>query len=476
MPTRTAQSRKPIPQEDSHLNPGAANESPRATYGLFTTIAMIIGIVVGSGIFFRADDILSYTNGNLLLGLLALTLGSLCIILGSLTLSPLAQNCAESGGLIAYFRQFVSPEIAAGFGWFQVFMYFPAITVVIAWVAGIYTTILFQLEGGLELQMGLGIAYTVVFLLLNFIHRKLGGHFQALSTITKYIPLLMIAICGLFYTNPVGNPLTQSLPTFLPELAKGSWLTALVPLAYSYDGWVLALSIAPEVKNAKRNLPRALIMSPLIILLTYLTFFYGLTNLLGPGTVIEQQDRAVFWAAQQLVGERLGNLVLVIILISVLGVLNGIILSGIRMPQALAEKGFIRAPKIAAIQPRYQLSIGSTKAYAALLILWNLIHYLVIRFDFLKGRDISEIAIVFSYLTYIILYIVVFKQALNGRLKHKRTYQIISLFAIFGSLLLFVGSVLASPLYVCLFILFSACLFGCGYLYYKTAGRTNLNC
>lgn len=57
----------------------------KQSYGLFTTITMIVGIVIGSGIYFRADDIFIYANGNLALGLMVLTLGALSIVFGSLT-------------------------------------------------------------------------------------------------------------------------------------------------------------------------------------------------------------------------------------------------------------------------------------------------------------------------------------------------------------------------------------------------------
>lgn len=80
------------------------------SYGLFTTITMIVGIVVGSGIYFRAYDIFAYTNGNLLLALLVLTMGSICIIFGSLSLSQLSKRCDDRGGLVAYFEHFINKK------------------------------------------------------------------------------------------------------------------------------------------------------------------------------------------------------------------------------------------------------------------------------------------------------------------------------------------------------------------------------
>ncbi|MFI3684940.1 amino acid permease [Vagococcus fluvialis] len=108
-------------------------------YSLLTAISMIVGICIGSGIFFKADDVLRDTGGNVGLGILIFIIGALGIIFGSLSLSELAVISKVDGGLIGYFEELFSPKIASGFAWFQVFMYLPAINVVVTWVAGIYT-------------------------------------------------------------------------------------------------------------------------------------------------------------------------------------------------------------------------------------------------------------------------------------------------------------------------------------------------
>ena len=71
-------------------------------YGLFTAIAMIVGIVIGSGIFFKSDNILVATGGSIALGVLVFCIAAIAIIFGSLTISQLASRSSQSGGLIAY--------------------------------------------------------------------------------------------------------------------------------------------------------------------------------------------------------------------------------------------------------------------------------------------------------------------------------------------------------------------------------------
>ena len=115
-------------------------------YGLFTTIAMIVGVVIGSGIFFKSDNILIATNGSIALGVLVFCIAAIAIIFGSLTISELAARNSEAGGLIAYAEQSYNKSIACAFGWFQTFLYFPTLIAVVAYVAGIYICLLFGVE------------------------------------------------------------------------------------------------------------------------------------------------------------------------------------------------------------------------------------------------------------------------------------------------------------------------------------------
>ena len=94
------------------------------------------------------------------------------------------------------------------------------------------------------------------------------------------------------------------------------------------------MSIAPELKDARRNLPRALIAAPVIILALYLGYFVGISCFLGPQTVIEAGDASLSLMFVKLFGEQAGALPNVIALIAVLGGANGMVLATLRMPQS----------------------------------------------------------------------------------------------------------------------------------------------
>jgi APA family basic amino acid/polyamine antiporter len=71
-------------------------------YGLFTAIAMVVGVVIGSGVFFKADDVLKMTNGNLILALLAWGIGAFSMIFGALVFAEFAQRIEKSNGIVDY--------------------------------------------------------------------------------------------------------------------------------------------------------------------------------------------------------------------------------------------------------------------------------------------------------------------------------------------------------------------------------------
>ena len=283
-------------------------------YGLFTTIAMIIGVVIGSGIFFKSDNILVATNGSIALGVLVFCIAAIAIIFGSLTISELAARNSEAGGLIAYAEQSYNKSIACAFGWFQTFLYFPTLIAVVSYVAGIYICLLFGVNGSLELQVLIGLIVIVMIYILNGLSSKLGGIFQNASTIIKLIPLILIAIAGIV----LGNPSSITSVELSSAVKSTGWIAAIAPIAFSFDGWIVSTTIGHEVRDSKRNLPKALIIAPISILIVYLLYFVGISIYVGPETIMSLGDAHVDLAANNLFGIWGSKIVLVFVIISII--------------------------------------------------------------------------------------------------------------------------------------------------------------
>ena len=438
-------------------------------YGLLTATTMIIGIVVGSGIFFKADDVLKYTGGSIGLGVLVFCIGAMSIIFGSLSLIELSVRTKTNGGVIGYYEEFISKKIASGFGWFQTFVYYPTIQVVVAWVGAVYTCSFLGINSNLELEIIIALGYMVFFYGVNILSYKVGGHFQNITTIIKLVPLLGIAIVGLLITNvqptiPEGIEIIQK-----SEVGLG-WLAALAPIAFSYDGWIVATTISGEVKNPKKTMPLALIIGPLGVLLVYILYFTGFSKLLGTEYIMSMGNQAVNEAGIFIFGSNGVKIMLFFVIIAVLGVVNGLTLGGIRLPHALACKGMLPySHKITPVHGKYKLSIPSSAISFCTAVVWLLIHYFTMKSGILGGSDISEIAIVFSYICYVFLYLQVLKMRKNNIIQSKFKGFVCPIFALLGSLCITVGGIISNFVYVPIFIVICFVICYAGYRFMKKA-------
>ena len=166
-------------------------------YGLFTAIALIVGTVIGSGIFFKSDNILVYTNGSVSKGVFVFIIAAIGIIFGSLSISVLASRTNNPGGLITYADEFVNKKTACAFGWFQTFIYYPAIIAVIGWVAAIYICMFLGIEDNNTNILLISSLAIIIIYIINVFSSSIGGYFQNAATIIKLIPLVIIAITGI---------------------------------------------------------------------------------------------------------------------------------------------------------------------------------------------------------------------------------------------------------------------------------------
>lgn len=437
----------------------------REHYGLGTAISMIVGISIGSGIFFKADDILIATGGSVWLGILVFIIGALCVIFGSITLSQLASRSSMRGGVVSYYEEFVSPKAANAFGWFQLFVYFPTITAVVSWVSGIYTISLFGLPSSLELQTFIGFIYMTFFFTMNYFSYKSGGRFQNITTIIKMIPLIGVGLLGLFWTQSAPS-LPEGVMIVEQSNVGWAWLGALAPVAFSFDGWIVSTTITQEVRDHRRTMPFALTLGPLIVLAVYLAFFLGLIAIVGVEFILSAGDQAIGQVGQSIVGLYGERILLSFVLISILGVVNGISLGYIRLPHTLASKNMMpMSAKISKLDDQKGLSPYSALTAYILTVFWLVMHYVTQRWDILAGGDISEIAIVFSYVLYIVLYIKVLQLKKDKVIKSWFLGLAAPILGTIGSLVILLGGWFSNPVYMPIFIGFSAVVCVLGYIY-----------
>lgn len=316
-------------------------------YGLFTAIAMVVGIVVGSGIFFKTESILAITGGNMPIGLIAFIVGGLIMIICANAFAVMSTKYEKVNGLVDYAEATCGKGYAYMLGWYSAVMYFPSLTSVLAWVSARYFCELIGIENARassECMLFAGLFLILAFV-LNTLSPKLSGKFQVSTTIIKMIPLLLMAVIGTVVGLTNGNTV-ESFKTIsvVPEgnTVVGIFFAALIASAFAYEGWIVTTSINAELKNAKRNLPIALTAGSLIVVLIYICYYIGVT---GGATITELSTGGSVIAFKNIFGTSIGKILTGFIVISCLGTLNGLMLGCSRAFFAIASRGEGPSPK-----------------------------------------------------------------------------------------------------------------------------------
>jgi len=316
------------------------NNQLEKRYGLFTAICMVVGIVIGSGVFFKAQDILKYTGGNMLLGILAWVIGGVVMIICAFNFANFATKYSKVNGVVDYAEAAVGEKYAYMIGWFVSTIYYPAMTSVLAWVSARYTLVLFGIGGLTALSSGLCLALGAFYLILaytvNVLSPKIAGKFQVSATVIKLIPLAIMVIVGTIAGLINGNTVEAFTSAIQGGGADfGSVFAGVAAAAFAYEGWIIATSVNAELKDSKRNLPIALVVGTILIMVIYILYFIGLTGGASVDVLINDGATTAF---KNLFGGIGGTVLNVFIVVSCLGTLNGLMLACTRAPYSLAVR------------------------------------------------------------------------------------------------------------------------------------------
>ncbi len=384
-------------------------EKLKEKYGLPTAIAMIVGVVIGSGVFFKADDVLTASDGNLLLALLAWCIGAVSMIFGALVFAEYAQRIEKSNGLVDYMEDAYGKRAGYLVGWFNWVLYFSPLTAILAFVSANYTLALIGHGELIEspIKWGLATVYLCGLYALNAVAPKLSGDLQVTTTVIKLIPLISVAVVGIIY-GLINGVTMENLNQASSVLGNGSGTLskAVVSTAFAYEGWIVAITINSEIKDSKRNLPRALIIGTLVIFVVYVAYFLGIAGVLPTETIISEGDSAVSIVAAQLFGSVAATILTGFVVISCLGTLNGLVLANIRMPYSLAIRNQGPAPEqLSQLNKKTQMPIKAAAVSCFVSLIYLAIWYCSLGNVFGRYIGLDEIPIVLVYGIYILLYV-----------------------------------------------------------------------
>lgn len=433
----------------------------KQSYGFATAISMVVGIVIGSGIFFKADDILSAVNGNVMLGVLGFLLVGVGVLFGTLTIAYYSQKDKEHIGLIGYSRIALGNKFAFIVGWFSIICYFPALIIVLAMVASIYLGLLIGVGSQLFITFAT-VAFLIASFTINIKSPNVGGKLQVIFTVAKIIPLIIIGLAGtLFFTS------SDSLSTVATNtLEGGKPLSALIAIAFAFDGWIVATNISSELKNSKRDLPRALAFGSIAIVLIYCIYFFGITQIVGAQEIVVLGDAHTEVAAKAIVGPIGAKLITLFVVISVYGGLNGMILAYLRLPKLMLNANLL---KNRFGNDEQSIETGSILLCISVVVFYfvfqQLLDYGILFTNLDSPFDLSSLPLMINYIFYLVLFIIVNKLAANEPTKIRVYYLLISLVAGCTALVVIYGTMQVNGL---LYIVFSLLLTVIGIPMYKS--------
>ena len=321
-------------------------------YGLITAICMVVGIVVGSGVFFKAEAMLNITNGDLPVALISWLIGGIVMVISAYTFAVMGTKFEKINGVVDYSEALVGSKYAYYVGWFMATIYYPAMTSALAWLSARYTMALFGFKLNSAETMVLAFVYLILSFALNTLSPKLAGHFQVSTTVIKLIPLILMAVVGTIYG--IKNGVLIDNMNSVVELVKDAEgnivsstqvarqgvsthliLAGVCTSVFAYEGWVIATAINSELKDAKKNLPRALVLGTIIVVVVYMLYYIGISGSIKTAELLPNGAGLAF---KTIFGNVAGTILTVFIAVSCLGTLNGLTLACDRGFYSLAAR------------------------------------------------------------------------------------------------------------------------------------------
>ncbi len=305
-------------------------------YGLLTAICMVVGTVIGSGVFFKAQNVLAATDGNMPMGIAAWVITGLIMIVCSAQFAVMATKYEKVNGVVDYAEATCGKGYAYYLAWFLVNIYYPSMTSVLAWVSARYFGVMFGWSLVSAEVLALAGFFLIASYTMNALSPKLAGKFQVSATVIKLIPICLMAVVGTVvgFTN---GTLPQNFAgvTEVVGGSGGGLFAAIVATVFAYEGWIVTTSINAELKNPKKNLPIALVVGAAIVVAAYVLYYIGVAGGASTQVLIEEGATTAF---SNVFGQVGGVFLNICIVISCLGTLNGLMVGASRGMYAISAR------------------------------------------------------------------------------------------------------------------------------------------
>ena len=338
----------------------AAKDLPRKL-GLLDALSIVVGIVIGGGIFLVPNLVArNLTSAGSILGVWVFA--GVASFFGALACAELGAAIPATGGQYVFLREAFGPMAGFLCGWS---MFTVARTAQVAWMAVTFSLYIsyFVPLSPIESKL-LGIAAILFFAFVNYRGVSASAWVQKSFTAAKVLGLLIIIGSAFFLFH--GSTETHAAAPATP-ISLSNFGVALIACLLAYDGWVQMSFVAGEIKNPQRNILLALAIGVSVVMAIYILANAAYLHVLSIPE-IAASDHVGATTAERVLGSAGGSLVAVIILLSIIGTLNGCFLTSPRVYFAQARDGLFFS-KFATVHPRFQTPSFSIVAQAV----WSIV-------------------------------------------------------------------------------------------------------
>ena len=334
-------------------DPSAANrpESPHLIrgLGLWSAAAIVIGDMIGTGVFLVTSD-MARAVGSISLVFAAWIIGGLIVLFGAFCYAELGAAFPKAGGNYVYLYRGLGPLWGFLFGWMSSFLDRPVAMATLAagflrflgFLFPVVATPLFtahfgRYEFGFTAAQPLAALVVIAATAVNYLSVRFGGSIQVLLTSLKMGAILLIVVAGVLFGKQESIRMAPSVAPFGLGVI-GAVLTALVPVMWAFNGFNDLGDLGEEIEHPEKNIPRAIILGLLTVGGLYLLANVAYFRVL-PFSAISQSQHVASDVVQSFAGSRGARWLTVAMAISALGALHVVVLTGARIPFAMARDG-----------------------------------------------------------------------------------------------------------------------------------------
>jgi len=322
-----------------------SNRSFRASLGVFDLTMIVVGAIIGSGIFLTPSMIVRHlVDSELVMGIWVF--GGAMAVIGALTFTELAHSRPEVGGIYAWLTEAYTPAAGFAYGWSMLLVMNSGSIAALCTACVSYLAVFIPMEPAMQKLTSMAL---ILFLTIaNYLGVKQGSAISTVFSLTKIAGLGALILGALFLA--ASSSAQQIVPPPRPDNTVAAFALAMVGVLWSYGGWQYATFPAAEARNPSRNIPAGILLGVAVVVILYIGANLAYMSVLTPGE-IAAEERVASLTAERLVGPAGGTIIASLIAISTFGTASVYTLAAPRIYYAMARDGlFFRS--IGMLHPR----------------------------------------------------------------------------------------------------------------------------